>query len=124
MKSTTKPATTKVSVSTTVRKSRNGRPPRLYTRAIFQGFRRSRANQYENQARLRVEGLNSREDVPFYLGKRVVHVYRTAKGFKTIWGKVTNAHGNRGCVLARFRSNLPPRAIGSTLRVMLYPQHA
>ena len=96
---------------------------RLYVKAVFQGFRRSKVNQYENQARLRVDGLNSKEDVNFYLGKRVVYVYKAAKGFKTIWGKITNAHGNKGGVLARFRSNLPPRAIGATLRVMLYPQH-
>lgn len=31
-------------------------------------------------------------------------------------------HGNNGCVLARFKNNLPPRAMGSTLRVMLFPQ--
>lgn len=55
---------------------------RLYARAVFQGFRRSKVNQYENQARLRVEGLNAREDTKFYLGKRVVHVYKTAKGYK------------------------------------------
>ena len=114
---------TKVSVTSTIRKTRTGKAPRLYSKAVFQGFRRSRVNQYENQARLRVEGLNSRSDVKFYLGKRVVYVYKAAKGYRTIWGKITNAHGNKGGVIARFRNNLPPRAIGATLRVMLYPQH-
>jgi large subunit ribosomal protein L35Ae len=73
---------------------------------------------------LRVEGLNDRSDVKFYLGKRVVFVYKAAKGYRTIWGKITAPHGNKGTVLARFRSNLPPKAIGATLRVMLYPQHS
>lgn len=103
---------------------------RLYVRAVFQGYRRSRVNQYEDHARLRLEGVNSREDARKYLGKRVVYVYRATKGykvrihlFKTIWGKLIDTHGNNGCMLGKFRSNLPPRAIGSTLRVMLYPQH-
>ena len=54
---------------------------RLYAKALFAGFRRSRVNQYEDQARLKIDGLNSREDVAFYLGKRVVHVTKTAKGY-------------------------------------------
>jgi large subunit ribosomal protein L35Ae len=113
----------KQTVTSTIRKSKNGRPPRLYARAVFQGFRRSRVNQYENQARLKIEGLNDRKDVGFYKGKRVVYVYKSANSYRTIWGKVTNSHGNRGGVIARFRSNLPPRAIGATVRVLLYPQH-
>ena len=121
MKGDTK--TSKVSITTTIRKNRTGRPPRLYSRAIFQGFRRSRVNQYDNQARLKIEGVNANADTKFYLGKRVVYVYKANKGYKTIWGKVTQAHGNNGGVIARFRSNLPPRGIGATVRVMLYPQH-
>jgi len=41
---------------------------------------------------------------------------------KTIWGRIGKSHGNNGVVIGRFASNLPPRAIGSTLRVMLFPQ--
>lgn len=114
---------TKVSVTTTLRKSRTGRPPRLYSKAIFQGFRRSRVNQYNDQARIKIEGVNSKSDVKSYLGKKVVYVYKGNKGYKSIWGKVSKEHGNNGVVLARFKSNLPPRATGANLRVMLYPQH-
>jgi ribosomal protein L35AE/L33A len=41
---------------------------------------------------------------------------------KTIWGRISKTHGNTGAVLARFAHNLPARAIGATLRVMLFPQ--
>ena len=112
----------KVQITKIVRKSKTGRPPRLYLRAVFQGYRRTRRSQRENQARLRVEGLNDRTESRWYLGKRVVHVYKSSKGFKTIWGKIISSHGNNGTVLAKFRKNLPPKAIGSTVRVMLYPQ--
>ena len=54
---------------------------RLYAKALFAGFRRSRVNQYEDQARLKIEGVNDRADVAFYLGKRVVYVQKTAKGY-------------------------------------------
>jgi len=39
-----------------------------------------------------------------------------------MWGRIGSAHGNNGVVKARFATNLPPRALGATLRVMLYPQ--
>ena len=62
-----------------------------------------------------------------YYGKRVAYIYKKSSGkkddkFRTIWGRISRSHGNTGAVIARFAKNLPPRAIGSTLRVMLYPQ--
>ena len=101
---------------------------RLYQRAIFMGFRRGQRAQHENQALVKIQGLKDRNDVPYYLGKRVAYVYRgknekDGKKLRTIWGKVVGHHGNNGTVRAKFQHNLPGSAIGGQLRVMLFPQH-
>lgn len=106
-----------------------GKQVRLWVRAKFLGFRRSKVQQNTNQSILRLEGVNDRSAAQYYFGKRVVYIYKTKSGqkdrrFRTIWGRIGTAHGNTGAVLARFSTNLPARAMGSTLRVMLFPQRA
>jgi large subunit ribosomal protein L35Ae len=116
----------KETTSLSIRKAVIGKPPRLYVKGIFTGFRRGKTTQDENHALVKVEGLSSRKEVAYYLGKRLVYVYRTKKGYKTIWGRICSPHGNNGVVKARFSHNLPPKAIGGSLRIMLYPyrQHS
>ena len=105
-----------------IRKALFGKGPRLYVKAVFAGFRRNKVWVLNNQAILKLEGLNDKAEAQYYLGKRVVYVYKSKSGFRTIWGRIMTQHGNNGLVRAKFLRNLPPRGIGATVRVMLYPQ--
>ena len=102
---------------------------RLYQKAVFTGFKRGKTTQHEQFALLKIKGVNDKKDTSFYFGKRVAFIYKAKKAtnnsrFRVIWGRVVKAHGNNGSVRAKFARNLPPRAMGAQLRVMLYPNRA
>jgi large subunit ribosomal protein L35Ae len=75
---------------------------------------------------LKLEGLDDKKATSFYAGKRVVYIYKAGKekngsSFRTMWGRIGNPHGANGLVRAKFAKNLPPRALGAPVRIMLYP---
>ncbi len=75
---------------------------------------------------LKLQGVQDKAEVDFYRGKRVCYIYKAKSEkngslYRTIWGKVTGPHGATGGVKAKFASNLPPKALGGSVRVMLYP---
>uniref|UniRef100_A0A7E4VCE0 Large ribosomal subunit protein eL33 n=1 Tax=Panagrellus redivivus TaxID=6233 RepID=A0A7E4VCE0_PANRE len=106
---------------------------KLYTRAVFTGFRRGLRNQHETTSLLKLDGVHNKNDAKFYIGKRAVYVFKGQKkvafkgGDKTkvraIWGRITNVHGNSGAVRAQFHHNLPAGAMGKQIRVLLYPSN-
>jgi large subunit ribosomal protein L35Ae len=113
-----------------VKKSRSvarpGKPTRLYAKAVFTGYTKGKSNQKPNHAILKIEGVSTLDETKFYFGKRVAYVYKTkteksGTKVRAVWGKVTRHHGNSGCVQAKFARNLPARAMGASVRVMLYP---
>ena len=101
-------------------------PVRLYQKGIFTGFRRGKTTQNENQALVTVQNCNDIAGARWYLGKRVAYIHKAKNTvnntrYRVSWGKVIKTHGHAGSVRVSFTKNLPARAMGSTVRVMLYP---
>ncbi|KAN0121052.1 Ribosomal protein L35A [Russula decolorans] len=101
---------------------------RLYSKGRVLGHKRGKRNTHPNTSLLQIEGVATKEDAQFYLGKRVAYVYRAKRqiagsNVRVIWGRVTRPHGNSGVVKSKFRSNLPPHAFGASVRIMLYPSN-
>ncbi|GAB2282970.1 60S ribosomal protein L35a-1, variant 2 [Dionaea muscipula] len=89
---------------------------------------RSKSNQYPNTSLIQIEGVNTKEEVSWYQGKRMAFIYKAkAKNngshYRCIWGKVIRPHGNSGVVRAKFKTNLPPKSMGAKVRVFMYPSN-
>merc|ERR1712146_279189 len=82
---------------------------------VVAGFKGSLAKQYNHTNLIKIQGVDDTEDTKFYLGKKIMYMYRAktekyGTRFRVMWGKVCRAHGTSGVVRAKFTKNLPPSA--------------
>nr|GMD63488.1 60S ribosomal protein L35a-3 [Ipomoea batatas] len=57
-------------------KGSQGERVRLYTRGTILGYKRSKSNQCPNTSLIQIEGVNTKEEVDWYLGKRMAYIYK------------------------------------------------
>ena len=108
------------------KRGKNCQPVRLYVKGCFYSFHRGFRNSYENQSLIKIQGVNDADAAEFYLGKKVAYIWKASvlkngTRYRVKWGKVTRSHGSNGAVRVRFSTPLPAKALGSQVRVMLYP---
>lgn len=77
-------------------------------------FRRGRHIIHEKHFLIEVEGSDSRAKAEKFVGKEVI--WKSPAG-KTIKGKVSGAHGNKGVVRAIFERGLPGQAVTTAVEV-------
>merc|ERR1711975_180962 len=73
--------------------SRKKTGSRLYVKGVVAGYKGSQAKQYNHTSLIKIQGVDDTADVKFYLGKKIMYMYRTKTAdkegnrFRVMWGK-------------------------------------
>ena len=54
----------------------SSQPVRLYVKGAVLGFKRGLRNQYNHTSLIKIQGVDEKKDVTFYLGKRIAYIYK------------------------------------------------
>jgi len=77
-------------------------------------YRGGKRTQYSNQMVVSLSESKNKDDAVKLIGSKVE--WKTGTD-KKIAGKVSRAHGNNGCVLARFNRGLPGQSLGTDVEI-------
>ncbi|MEK6953238.1 MAG: 50S ribosomal protein L35ae [Nanoarchaeota archaeon] len=81
---------------------------------VIVNFRGGKHTKYDNHMIIQIESVKDRENAKKLVGKTVV--WKSPAG-KEIKGKVSNMHGNSGCIRAIFEKGMPGQAISQKVMV-------
>ena len=54
----------------------SSQPVRLYVKGVVLGYKRGLRNQYNHTSLIKIQGVDEKKDVTFYLGKRIAYIYK------------------------------------------------
>lgn len=81
---------------------------------IITSFRRGRHTQYKNQMIIKIKNINTKEKAKELIGKTILWITPLKKQIK---GKITNIHGNSGCVRALFEKGMPGQSLTQKVKI-------
>lgn len=90
------------------KKKSAGEPVRLWCKGAILGYKRAKKNQTNNTSLIKIDGVNERSAVDFYLGKRCARARAPCRGPLR---RRACARGRRGRADVRF-----PRAVARACR--------
>lgn len=83
-------------------------------KAVIVNFRGSKRTKNFNQIILRLSNISDKNKAKELINKDVI--WKSTSG-KEIKGKITNAHGNNGCVRVIFERGLPGQSLGKEVEI-------
>lgn len=83
-------------------------------KAVIVNFRGSRRTRNFSQIVLKINNISDKNKAKELVNKEVI--WKSSAG-KEIKGKITAAHGNSGCIRAKFERGLPGQSLGTEVEI-------